>query len=119
MGKKTKYLSQIMLEVETVCKKLALHFSEDPSKFVLIDCFSIFSDLLEKIAVARKDNELRRKQVERKARLAAEREQQLKEGPSTKFGTRKTVVEEEVCVVDRLLSEIRRGEFKLNKSRQL
>lgn len=104
-----------MSEVETAAKQLALHFSEDPSKFVLLDCFNIFSELLDKIAMARKDNDLRHKQEERKAKLAAEREQQLKQGPSARVGIKRSIPEEEGCIVDRLLTEIRRGDFKLNK----
>ena len=112
-------MSQIVVQVETASKKLAIHFNEDPSKFVLIECFTIFSDLMDKIAAARKENDLRHKQEERKAKLAAEKEQQLKDGPTMKVGTKKPVQESDDCVVDRLLSEIRRGEFKLSKTKEI
>ena len=105
-------------EIDGASRSLAVHFSEEPSKFILSECFSIFSDLLQKIEMARKENVVRQKQEERMAKLAAEKERQVKDGPVGKLRTSTiTSKEEEVCVVDRLLEDIRRGEFKLNKAR--
>ncbi len=90
----------------------------------LADCFSVFSDLLDKIDNARKENEMRRKQEERTVRLAEEKAKQALLAASTPGSAKKTTSgrkipgpeEEEVCIVDRLLSDIRRGEFKLRKA---
>lgn len=116
-------LNGILQEIEMASKQVAIHFSEDPAKMKLADCFGIFSDLLDKIENARKENEARRKQEERAARLAEEKAKQALLSPSSSpskkvSGLRKTPgsEEEEGCIVDRLLSDIRRGDFKLRKA---
>ena len=122
-GKVTN-LEVVLNDIESASKQLAIHFSEDPAKIKLADCFSVFSDLLDKIDNARKENEMRRKQEERTARLAEEKAKQALLAASTPGSAKKTTSgrkipgpeEEEVCIVDRLLSDIRRGEFKLRKA---
>lgn len=117
-------MEQVLLEIENAIRSVAIHFSEDPNKLKLSDCFTLFSDLINKIETALKENEMRRKQEERAARLAAERalqasSPQSKSGSPVKrinTGQNSSCAEDDVCVVDRLLADIRRGEFKLKKS---
>ena len=52
-------LEAILCDIESTSQKLAVHFSEDPAKMKLGDVFTIFSDLLDKIETARKENEAR------------------------------------------------------------
>ena len=115
----------MQLEIETTTRQVAVHFSEDPAKMKLADCFAVFADLLDKIDVARKENEARRKQEERAVRLAEEKAKQALVAASSPAGQKKlspggrkmaSPEEEEVCIVDRLLSDIRRGDFKLRKA---
>lgn len=116
-------LEQVLLEIESSVRTLAIHFSEDPTKMKLSDCFNVFSDLIVKTEMARKENEMRKVQEERVARLAAEKALLAASPSNTKNGTLKKRTDDakspeadDVCVVDRLLADIRRGEFKLKKS---
>lgn len=116
-------LEHVLLEIESSVRIVAIHFSEDPAKMKLSDVFTMISDLITKIEIARKDNEMRKAQEERAARLAAEKALQVLSPKSPKSqSTKKTLdssfnsPEEDVCIVDRLLADIRRGEFKLKKS---
>lgn len=118
-------MQNVLLQIENSTCSVAIHFSEDPAKMKLSDCFNLFAELINKIEVARKENEMRQKQEERAARLAAEKAIQAASPQSSTNGSpgRKNLsgkksfpVDDEVCIVDRLLSEIRRGEFQLKKS---
>ena len=105
-----------MQNIGAASLKLAQHFSEDPAKIKLNECFAIFSDLLDKITSAKKENEMRKKQEARAALLSSQKSQESPTDSAVKRSSRKSVVQEEVCVVDRLLADIRRGDFKLRKS---
>lgn len=116
-------LEQVLLEIESSVRTLAIHFSEDPAKMKLSDCFNAFSDLIVKTEMARKENEMRKVQEERIARLAAEKALLAASPSKTKSGSPKKRADDskspegdDVCIVDRLLADIRRGEFKLKKS---
>ena len=114
-----------MFEIENTTCSVAIHFSEDPTKMKLSDCFNMFAELINKIEMARKENEIRQKQEERVARLAAEKAIQTASPQNSKNGSigkkilsgkKSSPADDEVCIVDRLLGEIRRGEFQLKKS---
>ena len=117
-------LQQLSDDIVMAANKLAHHFCEDPTKMKLNEALSIFSVLLDKIAAAKRENEARKKQEERAARLAAQRAAAQTESAqasgasaaSRKMAARKPPEQEEVCVVDRLLADIRRGDFKLRKA---
>lgn len=117
-AKKTlESLDKLSSEIDGVTHSLATYFNEDPSKFKLSDCLTVFSHLISKIEAARKEYALRTAQEERAAKLAAERAitaASEKENPKKKKESPK---DDDVCLVDQLLSEIRKGEFKL-KSRE-
>lgn len=112
-------LEQLLSDIDDITRSIAIHFSEDPSKLKLSDCFTIFSDLIVKIETARKENATRKIQEERAAKLAAEKAMQTSTSSDVQRNLTKrkeSFKADDVCVVDRLLCEIRRGEFKL-KSR--
>ena len=114
-------LERLVSDLEKFARTVAVHFCEDPNKFKLSDCFSIFTDLIDNIETARKDNAMRKKQEERMLRLAAEKAMQsnlIREqgGANSRKLTSLVAQERDVCIVDQLLADIRRGEFKLKKS---
>lgn len=109
-------------ELERSRIKLAQYFCEDESKFRLEDCVGVFHTLNTKIMDAQKENESRQKREERKRRLEEERRRQDEErakAEATGVTLRKKGAplpppeDTGTCVVDRLLADIRKGEFKL------
>ncbi|XP_068243484.1 inverted formin-2-like [Palaemon carinicauda] len=125
--KMVKDLEKSIEEIERSRVKLSQYFCEDETKFRIEDCFGIFNTLCTKIKDARKDNEARRKQEERKKRLEAERARVEEERakavaagiPVRKRGQILPPPEDSGgCVVDRLLADIRKGDFKLRKKAQ-
>lgn len=123
---KVLLLEQLLVEIDSAFRSVAIHFSEDPTKLKLSECFGIFSELINKIEMARKENETRQKQEERAARLAEEKailaaspQGSVSRSPGKKIASGKwSSADDDICIVDRLLGEIRRGEFKLKKSRR-
>lgn len=117
-------LEQSLKELERSRVKLAQYFCEDESKFRVEDCVGNFHTLITKVTDARKENEARRKREERKKRLEDERHRQEEERakaqaagiPVRKKGSGLPPPEDSgTCVVDRLLADIRKGDFKLRK----
>lgn len=119
-------LERSLKEVERSRVKLAQYFCEDESKFRLEDCIIAFHTLGTRVQDAKKDNEARRKREERKKRMEAERKRQEEERAKAEAAGIKTVRRKRGdplpppddsggCVVDRLLADIRKGDFKLRK----
>lgn len=110
-------------DVENLTKDLASHFGETPARFKLGELFSLLSDVIDKTESARRENEQRKKQEERAAALEAEKMQRANNNdqPANTDTIKKNVnkkraipePKEESCLVDRLLGEIKKGEFKL------
>ncbi|XP_063596837.1 inverted formin-2-like [Penaeus indicus] len=120
-----KDLEQSLKEVERSRVKLAQYFCEDESKFKIGECIGIFNTLCLKIADARKDNEARKKREERKRRMEAERkrvEEERAKAEAAGVTLRKKGAplpppsDSGGCVIDRLLADIRKGDFKLRKN---
>lgn len=120
-----KDLEQSLKEVERSRVKLAQYFCEDESKFKIADCIGIFNTLCLKIADARKDNEARKKREERRRRMEAERkrvEEERAKAEAAGVTLRKKGAplpppsDSGGCVIDRLLADIRKGDFKLRKN---
>lgn len=114
-------------ELERSRVKLAQYFCEDEEKFRVEDCVVVFHTLCAKINEAKKENETRKKREERKQRLEAEKKRREEERakaeaagiPVRKRGLPPPPAEDTgVCVVDRLLADIRKGDFKLRKKTQ-
>uniref|UniRef100_A0A0P4W8L0 FH2 domain-containing protein n=1 Tax=Scylla olivacea TaxID=85551 RepID=A0A0P4W8L0_SCYOL len=118
----THDLQVSLQELERSKIKLAQYFCEDESKFRLEDCVSIFHTLSCKVQTARKDNESRRKREERKKRMEEEHRRQAAEREATSGKKRgkgpplsNPQEDSGGCVIDRLLADIRKGDFKLRK----
>jgi hypothetical protein len=75
------------------------------------EVFCLFADLLDKVEIARRENEVIKMQEKRAAARLGE--QKLSREGNRKMKSGK--IDEEICVVDRLFADIRRGEFKLKK----
>ncbi|XP_021930222.1 formin-like protein 5, partial [Zootermopsis nevadensis] len=104
-------LQQGVREVKAAAARLARHFCEDPDKFKLEECFRLFSDFFRRAEEVRKENVQRQKQEER----AAQRTVRANVGGGKKKSSLKSA-NSEVCLVDRLMEEIRSGTFKLRRS---
>ncbi|XP_042859347.1 inverted formin-2-like [Penaeus japonicus] len=120
-----KDLEQSLKEVERSRVKLAQYFCEDESKFKVEECIGIFNTLCQKVADATKDNEARKKREERKRRMEAERkrvEEERAKAEAAGVTLRKKGAplpppsDSGGCVIDRLLADIRKGDFKLRKN---
>ncbi|XP_078518424.1 inverted formin-2-like [Lissotriton helveticus] len=114
-------LRSIEEELESIEKKkanLAVYLCEDVNRLSLEDTFStikIFRDLFLK---AQKDNKDRRDQAEkaeRRKKQAAEEEAKRPKGKDGKPVHKGVVKVEEECIIDNLLSDIRKG-FQLRKT---
>lgn len=102
-------LQQGVQNVKDASARLARHFCEDPEKFQLEECFKLFSDFFRRTDEVRKENEQRQKQERRAAQRTV----------TNKLSNKKSVLksgDSEVCLVDRLMEEIRSGTFKLRRS---
>ena len=107
-----------MTEIDAASRNLAIHFGEDPSKFRLSEFFALVSPLLDKIATAPKENEMR-KQQEAKAKereKAKERAQRAKLAATAQEDTTVPAASQENGVIDILLSSIRTGPAKWRKA---
>lgn len=105
-------LSASLDQIGQLSSRLAEHFCEDENRFSVEECLHIFNNFCEKVKLAQKENEERRRNEERAERLKSTR-------TAGKTGHPKKPASppvEEVCVVDRLLAEIRQGSFKLRKT---
>ncbi|XP_063228683.1 inverted formin-2-like isoform X2 [Bacillus rossius redtenbacheri] len=91
--------------------KFALHFCEDPVKSKPEECFRTLSDFFRKISTAVKENSQRRK-CEEKAAL-----QDVQKPLARKAVARtKQPRADDTCIMDRLLDEIRKGDYKLRSA---
>uniref|UniRef100_A0A1A8CYD1 Inverted formin, FH2 and WH2 domain containing n=1 Tax=Nothobranchius kadleci TaxID=1051664 RepID=A0A1A8CYD1_NOTKA len=107
-------LQQMMSSVEDRRRDLANYLCEDSSSFSLDDLFSTIKTFRGLFLRAIKENESRREQEKRRMRL--EEEKKLK-GASTKKIIRKDASpQNEGCIIDNLLAEIREG-HNLRKTR--
>ncbi|XP_069674281.1 inverted formin-2-like isoform X2 [Periplaneta americana] len=103
-------LQQSVHNVKDALTHLACHFCEDPKKFSAEECFKLLADFFRKVDQAQMENEQCQKQEERAARRAEN---------AAKVGGKKSALKpenSEVCLVDKLMEEIRSGQFKLRRN---
>ncbi|XP_023722434.1 inverted formin-2 isoform X2 [Cryptotermes secundus] len=103
-------LQRDVQNVKNMAASLARHFCEEPEKFQLEECFKLFADFFRRVEEVQKENEERQKQEDRAAQRT---------GRANKLGSKKPSLKpdnSEVCLVDRLMAEIRSGTFKLRRS---
>ncbi|XP_028397616.1 inverted formin-2-like [Dendronephthya gigantea] len=118
------FLKDAMKEVEAVEQKLkrlsklkqdlAEYFCEDESKFKLEDLLVIFKTFCDHLDKAKEENELRRKQEAKQAERERRKKEAESKGKNKIKGKPKPVIQEEECIIDNLLKEIRQG-FQLKK----
>ncbi|XP_069772654.1 inverted formin-2 isoform X1 [Narcine bancroftii] len=113
----TTELKQLLEEIETERKKLAVYFCDDIGKFSLEDLFQTIKTFRECFLKAMKENKLRTEQIakaeKRKQRLQEE-EAKRQKGENGQIVHKSQINQEEGCIIDALLSDIRKG-FKLKK----
>ncbi|RXG70353.1 Inverted formin-2 [Armadillidium vulgare] len=117
-------LNSKLTKLEEYRVKLCHYFCEEENKFRLEDCLAIFLILCNKVHEAEKENRNRHEREQKKKQREEERKRLEKERADLKASgvtlrTKKGFVppkENEGCVVDLLLQEIKKGNFKLRKS---
>ncbi|OPJ81408.1 inverted formin-2 isoform B [Patagioenas fasciata monilis] len=109
-------------EFETIERKreeLANYLCEDPSKLSLEDIFSTMKTFRDLFIRALKENKDRKEQAakaEKRKKQLEEEEGKRQKGENGKVIKKGMVKQEEVCVIDALLADIRKG-FTLRKTK--
>ncbi|XP_075282830.1 inverted formin-2 isoform X2 [Opisthocomus hoazin] len=109
-------------EFETIERKreeLANYLCEDPSKLSLEDIFSTMKTFRDLFIRALKENKDRKEQAakaEKRRKQLEEEEAKRQKGENGKVIKKGVVKQEEVCVIDALLADIRKG-FTLRKTK--
>ncbi|XP_061853862.1 inverted formin-2 isoform X2 [Colius striatus] len=109
-------------EFETIERKreeLANYLCEDPSKLSLEDVFSTMKTFRDLFIRALKENKDRKEQAakaEKRKKQLEEEEGKRQKGENGKVIKKGLVKQEEVCVIDALLADIRKG-FTLRKTK--
>uniref|UniRef100_A0A0B7ACP5 FH2 domain-containing protein n=1 Tax=Arion vulgaris TaxID=1028688 RepID=A0A0B7ACP5_9EUPU len=99
-------------EIKELTTKLAIHFCEPEKTFKLEECLNTFNTFCQKVKQCIKDNEQRKVQEERTEKRRLENEA-MKANKGNKEP--KIPQEEDGCIIDNLLKDIRKG-FKLRKA---
>ncbi|EHB01395.1 Inverted formin-2 [Heterocephalus glaber] len=111
-------LNSVFEAIEQKKLELADYLCEDPQKLSLEDTFSTMRTFRDLFTCALKENKDRKEQVEkavRRKQQLAEEEARRPQGGDRKPGRKAPGRQEEVCVIDALLADIRKG-FQLRKT---
>uniref|UniRef100_A0A8C4JXZ8 INF2 protein n=1 Tax=Dromaius novaehollandiae TaxID=8790 RepID=A0A8C4JXZ8_DRONO len=109
-------------EFETIERKreeLANYLCEDPSKLSLEDIFSTMKTFRDLFIRALKENKDRKEQAakaEKRKKQLEEEESKRQKGENGKVIKKGVVKQEDVCIIDALLADIRKG-FTLRKTK--
>ncbi|XP_005410893.1 PREDICTED: inverted formin-2 isoform X1 [Chinchilla lanigera] len=111
-------LDSVFKAIEQRKLELADYLCEDPQQLSLEDTFSTMRTFRDLFTCSLKENKDRKEQVakaERRKRQLAEEEARRPQGKDGKPGKKAAGRQEEVCVIDALLADIRKG-FQLRKT---
>ncbi|MFT7801871.1 inverted formin-2 isoform X1 [Arapaima gigas] len=114
-----KALEDCFATIESKKANLALYLCEDPAQLSLEELFGTLKTFHSLFLKALKDNQTRREQeakAEKRKKQLAEEESKRQKGENGKIVRKGIGVQEEGCVVDLLLADIRKG-FQLRKTR--
>jgi len=108
-----------LVEVKDVSQKLAHHFCEEQN-FKLEEIFTIFTNFYDKLIQSKAENIQRVKLEEKTKRMKEEKEKMpVKTKQSSSKTSRSSLdsvsSDEDVCLIDQLLGQIKKGSFKLRK----
>ncbi|XP_061468275.1 inverted formin-2 isoform X2 [Rhineura floridana] len=104
--------------IETKRVALANYLCEDPNKFSLEEMFNTMKTFRDLFIKSLKENKDRKEQVakaEKRKKQLEEEEAKRQKGENGKIIKKGAVKQEEVCVIDALLADIRKG-FQLRKT---
>ncbi|XP_078262602.1 inverted formin-2 isoform X2 [Rhinoraja longicauda] len=114
----TTELKQLLEEIETERVKLAKYFCDDSGKFSLEELFLTIKTFRDCFLKAMKENKLRKEQIakaEKRKQKLQEEEAKRQKGENGQVVHKSPIKQEEECIIDILLSDIRKG-FKLKKT---
>ncbi|XP_065320459.1 protein diaphanous homolog 1-like [Gordionus sp. m RMFG-2023] len=110
--KKVKDLRADMENAQGMVKKLAGRYCEDEAKFNLQEFFLMFNNFCDKVEQAKKDNNQRKVNAENEIKRRARQPNFVASGGRSSLQVHEA---ENENMVEKLLAEIRKGEFKLHK----
>ncbi|XP_060685200.1 LOW QUALITY PROTEIN: inverted formin-2-like [Hemiscyllium ocellatum] len=112
-------LKELVEDIESERKKLAEYFCDDISKLSLEELFLTIRTFRDCFLKAMKENKLRKEQIakaeKRKQKLQEEEEAKRQKGENGQVIHKSSIKQEEGCIIDALLSDIRKG-FQLKKT---
>ncbi|GFN80726.1 inverted formin-2 [Plakobranchus ocellatus] len=97
-------------EIHNLSSRLAHHFCEPEKSFKLEECLGTFNTFCSKVKQCEKENQQRKLQEER-----AEKRRKENETMKANKGRAKVPQEEDGCIIDNLLKDIRKG-YSLRKT---
>ncbi|XP_078090124.1 inverted formin-2-like isoform X2 [Mustelus asterias] len=114
----TNDLKELLEDIESERKKLAEYFCDDISKLSLEELFLTIKTFRDSFLKGMKENKLRKEQMakaEKRKQKLQEEEAKRQKGENGQAIHKSPIKQEEGCIIDVLLSDIRKG-FQLKKT---